>query len=128
MAGIAAAFLNSAEFLARFPSASAPADHGGANDSAFVTALYENILDRAPDAAGLAYWVGQLAGTSTRTSVLLSFTGSTENLQNISAANGGWLIDTALGNYSDATTSAQTATAMVGLAAQPQYTVDHHYG
>jgi hypothetical protein len=95
-------FIGSSEFLARFPAASAPADQGGPHDTAFVTALYENILNRAPDSAGLAYWVNNLAtGAQDRAEVLISFTGSQENLANISASNGGWLIDEAQGGYAD---------------------------
>ncbi len=86
---IANAFINSTEFIARFPSAAASADQGGPHDQAFVTALYNNILDRAPDTAGLNYWVNSLAtGTETRATLLTAFTGSTENLSYITAANG----------------------------------------
>ncbi|MGA8169368.1 MAG: DUF4214 domain-containing protein [Methylocystis sp.] len=50
---MATVFANSAEFNARY----------GANANtiatpALVTSLYENVLQRAPDPAGLAYWVG----------------------------------------------------------------------
>lgn len=33
----------------------------GMEDEAFVTMLYENLLDREPDPEGLAYWVGLLS-------------------------------------------------------------------
>ncbi len=100
---VAGAFRGSGEFLARFPTASAPADHGGPNDSAFVIQLYQNILNRAPDAGGQAFWDGQLAsGAMNRTQVVLSFTGSPENMQDVGAAHGGWLIDPATGGYADA--------------------------
>lgn len=109
LSNIAQCFINSSEFLSRYPSASAPADQGGVNDTAFVNALYQNVLGRPADSSGLAYWVqslhdaevGGLTGTQARANVLLNFTGSTENLQHIGAANGGWLIDTAQGSYSD---------------------------
>ena len=32
--------------------------------SQFVTAIYQNVFDRTPDAEGLAYWTGQLAAKS----------------------------------------------------------------
>ena len=100
LVSIAADFIGSSEFLARFPSASLPADNGGPNNTAFVTALYENVLGRAPDTAGLAYWVGNLAsGAQNRADVLLSFTGSAENMADISASNGGWLVNTSSGGY-----------------------------
>jgi hypothetical protein len=46
----------------------------------FVTALYQNVLNRAPDAGGLAYWVGELEnGTLSRPEVLIGFSESAEN-------------------------------------------------
>ena len=43
----------------------------GTTDTAFVTSIYTNLFNRAPDADGLAYWVAELtAGTMTR-SVLI---------------------------------------------------------
>ena len=44
----------------------------GQTTQAFVTAVYNNVLNRGPDAAGLAYWVGQLqSGQSSKDSFLL---------------------------------------------------------
>jgi len=49
------------------------------NDTAYVTALYENILGREPDPAGLADWVGKLGnGTATRSQILIGFAQSQE--------------------------------------------------
>lgn len=43
-------------------------------DGAFVQQLYRQVLDRDGEAAGLAYWNGQLAGgVTTRADVLLAF-------------------------------------------------------
>ncbi|HUY32914.1 MAG TPA: DUF4214 domain-containing protein, partial [Pirellulales bacterium] len=57
-----------------------------AND-AWVTALYERLLSRAPDAAGLQYWSGQLAsGAMTRQQVVLGFVRSPENFRNLTSA------------------------------------------
>lgn len=118
---IAQNFINSTEFLTRFPSASAPSDQGGPNDTAFVTALYENVLGRAPDSGGLNYWVqaihdaevnNGLTGLQARTNILLAFTGSTENLDNINALNGGWLINENQGGYADATAQLPAATVL----------------
>ena len=47
-------FDNSAEFGARYGGATATT----AANPALVSALYINVLNRAPDAPGLAYWVG----------------------------------------------------------------------
>lgn len=47
---------------------------------AFVTALYQNILDRAPEQSGLAFWVDQLqTGAKNEAQVLASFSESNEN-------------------------------------------------
>lgn len=36
------------------------------NDSGFVTAIYNNVFGRAPDSAGLSYWIGRLNAGDTR--------------------------------------------------------------
>ena len=68
--GIAAGFLVSAEFQARY---------GSLDDAGFVNALYRNVLGRAADAAGSAYWTATLASGTTRAEVLANFSESTEN-------------------------------------------------
>ncbi|QOY94418.1 DUF4214 domain-containing protein [Massilia sp. UMI-21] len=52
----------------------------GANpsDGEFLTKLYQNILDRAPDAAGYAYWVGRIVDSS-REQILMEFSEGFEN-------------------------------------------------
>ncbi len=50
---VAAGFAGSAEFDAAY---------GSLTDGDFVVLVYNNVLDRGPDAGGLAYWSGQLAG------------------------------------------------------------------
>jgi hypothetical protein len=63
-------FAQSAEFLNRY---------GSLNNTDFVTLVYNNVLGRAPDPGGLAFWVGQLnAGTMTRGQVMLGFSESAE--------------------------------------------------
>lgn len=70
---MAAGFVNSAEFQARFGASTSNAQ--------FVDALYQNALGRAGDAQGVAYWNGLLdSGQSTRAQVLLGFTDSPENI------------------------------------------------
>ena len=69
---VAEQFIASPEFTAKY----------GANpsNSDFVVKLYNNVLNRDPDAGGLAFWVDQLnAGTLTRPQVLTGFSESTEN-------------------------------------------------
>ena len=60
-------FYNSAEYLGY-----------GKNDTQFVTDLYNTFFNRGPDAGGLAYWTGQIAGGVPREVVLFSFMFSPE--------------------------------------------------
>lgn len=58
---IADAFAHTPEFISTY---------GGKTPIQQVTAIYNNVLDRAPDAEGLAYWVNELnTGTSIGTVV-----------------------------------------------------------
>lgn len=66
---VAKSFVNSAEFKAKY---------GALSNTQFVTQLYANVLDRAPDAAGLAAWVGALDGGMSRAELLLGFSDSAE--------------------------------------------------
>lgn len=97
----AANFIASPEFQARFPSAAAPSDHGGPNDQAFVTALYQNVLHRTPAASELAYYMSDIQGTlpgiaaQDRAQILVNMAMSPENQH---AA--GWLIDSSAQAYS----------------------------
>ena len=53
----------------------------GANttDTQYITTLYNNVLERSPDAAGLANYQGLLANGKTRGALLLDFSESPEN-------------------------------------------------
>lgn len=117
---VATGFIGSGEFKTRYPTAAAPSDHGGAGDQAFVNALYQNVLHRAPDAGGLAYWVNALANGGSRADMLVSFALSAEDENNTHAAPGhadGWLIDTAKGGYADTGLLLDAATVLrQGLA------------
>ena len=68
---VASGFIGSAEFQGLY----------GANPSntQFVDLLYANVLNRAPDAEGYDYWLGQMAGGMTRELVLIGFSESREN-------------------------------------------------
>lgn len=50
------------------------------DDAAFVTRLYAQALDRAPEAAGLAFWTAALKAGTSRAEVLLGFSESAEHL------------------------------------------------
>ncbi|WP_396190213.1 type VI secretion system tube protein Hcp [Flavobacterium sp.] len=69
---VASAFIASPEFVATY----------GANlsDSNFIHLLYEHALNRAPDAAGAAYWMNALSQGMTRGAVLASFSESAEGV------------------------------------------------
>lgn len=49
------------------------------SNAAFVDLLYQNILHRAPDTAGAAYWVGVLDGGQPREDTLAFFSEGNEN-------------------------------------------------
>lgn len=71
-ASVARGIVASAEWTARGTNA--------LSDEAFVSTLYSQVLGRASDAQGLAFWGGELAqGTYTRADVLLGFAASTEH-------------------------------------------------
>jgi len=79
---IAANFIASPEFQA---------DYGTLSDVGFVTAMYQNVLGRTPDQAGIDFWVGELeGGGQTRAVVLVGFAESPENV----AKTAPWLITT----------------------------------
>jgi hypothetical protein len=68
----AVTFLSSPEFALRYGSAP--------TDQDFVTAMYKNVLQRAPDAPGLANWMTALTtNTLDRAGALASFADSSEN-------------------------------------------------
>jgi hypothetical protein len=69
---IADGFVNSAEFISIYGA--------NASDSTFVTALYNNVLHRTPDTAGLTYWTDALHNGGTRAGVLVGFSDSGENI------------------------------------------------
>lgn len=69
---IASSFINSAEFIALY----------GANttDSAYITSLYANVLHRAPDSGGFAFWQDAFTHGATRADMLVAFADSAENI------------------------------------------------
>ncbi|EWY37703.1 hypothetical protein N825_16760 [Skermanella stibiiresistens SB22] len=63
-------FIDSPEFLARF---------GAVENGAFVDLLYQNVLERGPDANGHANWTRALDAGLTRADAVLGFSESTEH-------------------------------------------------
>ncbi len=72
---IASGFIASAEFSSRY---------GATDTDTYVTLLYQNVLNRAPEQAGHDYWANQIdAGYQTRAQVLAGFSESDENVANV---------------------------------------------
>jgi len=72
---LANAFVNNAEFQARYGVS--------VDDTAFLTLLYNNVLDRGPDAGGLNGWLSLLQNGMERSAVLIGFSESPENIANV---------------------------------------------
>ena len=70
---VSKSFVDSSEFS----SIAAP----DSSSEFFATALYQNVLGRAPDPSGLVYWINQLdSGLQDRADVLIGFANSSENI------------------------------------------------
>ncbi|WP_406858167.1 DUF4214 domain-containing protein [Alsobacter sp. KACC 23698] len=73
VSSVAAAFAGSAEFQAKY---------GALDNQQFVSAIYQNVLDRAGDPTGVSYWTQQLdSGAATRGQVLAGFSESPEHVE-----------------------------------------------
>lgn len=70
LGGIAQNFIDSPEFSSKY---------GALDDRQFVTQLYQNVLHRAPEPAGLAYHLNNLGNGMLRSQVLVGFSESPEN-------------------------------------------------
>ena len=76
-------FVGSTEFQARY---------GATTNGEFVTLLYNNVLNRAPDATGYANWVNQLnSGNMNRAEVVNSFAQSPEFRTDTADALEAWM-------------------------------------
>ena len=72
-------FLFSQEFLGFFPGATHPEDISSAQ---FVTHMYQNVFDRAPDPGGFDFWTGELdSGRREMTDVVIDMTASNEYVE-----------------------------------------------
>ncbi len=75
MHDVANSFINSNEFKSLYGDKTTNED--------FLTALYNNVLDRSPDNTGLDWWLDSLdSGKSSRADVLVGFSESAENKVN----------------------------------------------
>lgn len=68
---VAQAFVESSEFRSLYGSA--------LSNTAFLQAVYQNVLHRSPDAAGLHFWTDALQSGASRPSILVDFSESVEN-------------------------------------------------
>jgi hypothetical protein len=73
---IGQAFATAPEFVARY---------GNIDNSTYIRRLYQNILQREPDAAGLAFWIAQLSVGVSRGEMLVNFTDSAEYVARVAA-------------------------------------------
>ncbi|MBI3230667.1 MAG: DUF4214 domain-containing protein [Burkholderiales bacterium] len=74
-------FITSPEFISNYGSTQ--------STSAFVTQVYQNVLHRAPDSSGLAFWQsGVDSGQATRADVINFFTQSSEFQANLATVIG----------------------------------------
>jgi Ca2+-binding RTX toxin-like protein len=74
MASVVTSFMNSAEFTNTYGNINS------LTNTQFVTLLYNNVLNRAPDSGGLASWVGALDGGMSRADVFIGFSEATEHV------------------------------------------------
>ena len=81
LTSIAAGFTGSNEFQQKY---------GSLSDAAFITQLYLNVLSRAPDTGGYAYWTDAIHSGQTHEMVLVGFAESAESAAKIASA--GWLL------------------------------------
>ena len=75
--GLEAQFIGSPEYIQ---------NHGGTG-AGWVTGMYEDLLGRAPDPNGLAFWVGQVQAGISPVSIALGFAASPEREGNILGAD-----------------------------------------
>ena len=71
---IANEFAKSSEFKTKY---------GTVSDTAFITLVYQNVLERQPDAAGLAHWVAKLHDGVSRGEMMTNFSESSEGIRHL---------------------------------------------
>ena len=88
---VAGSFIASPEFTSLYGT--------NLSNSAFLNLVYQNVLDRAPDADGLNYWLNQAGGVGLnggyeRSNLLASFAISEENYNSVSPliTDGIWFV------------------------------------
>jgi hypothetical protein len=80
---VAQSFIASAEFQQKF---------GALDNSGFVSAMYQNVLNRAGDPGGHDFWTNALTTGTSRSDVLVGFSDSLENrIQTAPVTHDGWV-------------------------------------
>jgi len=69
---ISLSFANSSEFKTKY---------GNTTSTQFVTLVYQNVLEREPEAGGLAYWAKKIDAGTSRGQVMTSFSESSEGVR-----------------------------------------------
>lgn len=77
---VAQAFVGSAEFTSKYGAAQ--------TDSAFIQAIYQNVLHRAPDGEGFNFWNNAMQAGVSRQEVLVHFSESAENKEALAGVIG----------------------------------------
>lgn len=86
---LAPAFGASPEFTALYPTSD--------TDEQFITKVYNNVLGYAPDAAGLAYWMGRLGNDINRIELVCEFSESIQGVERYGGMLTDWQWDIANG-------------------------------
>lgn len=83
---VAARFIDSPEFRTQYGT--------NPTNAQFITLLYDNVLGRTPDQAGLNWWVNEMAinPTKTQQKVLADFSEGTENQANVATLIGNGIV------------------------------------
>lgn len=76
LTSVAREFVASTEFVDTY---------GMLDDGGYVRTIYQNVLHRQPDAAGLAYWEQFMLAGGTRAELLFSFSESAENQDQVAS-------------------------------------------
>jgi hypothetical protein len=113
----ASGFLNAPEFQAKY---------GSLNNEQFVDLLYNNVLNRAPDATGLAHWLSALNGGNSRVSVVLGFSESVEFKNNTSASFHDFLKQDMSGLWSDRLEGGAGSDILFGGLGRDTFVFDSH--
>jgi hypothetical protein len=113
----ASGFINSTEFQAKY---------GSLDNEQFVSLLYNNVLNRAPDAAGLAHWTNTLNGGNSRMSVVLGFSESVEFKNNTSGAFQDFVKQDMAGLWSDRLDGGAGSDKLFGGLGRDTFVFDSH--